>query len=228
MGARWQLAAGLAAALLLAACGPVPTPLPILPVATTLPAASTAPARLQYALDDAAAAVLGPLLDDLRAVGDVRMGSPVALGSADVVLSAAPIAEGSALAAAFPAWVALDPSQPPLDQPPIAEQVRLALTVVSTGTATPEAARSARVALANAGFPDGIVLRVDKPVAEAPALAAFGIRLQQAVDALHLSLRYGADVGQGGIGGFRVALYAWTAPGLALRLNDAGLPVPMG
>jgi len=228
VGGRRQLAAGLAAALLLAACGPERTPLPVVPVATETPPPSTVAVRLRYALDETAAAALGPLVDGLRAVGEVSIVSTVDAQAAEVLLSAVPIADGSALERPFPAWIALDETQPPLNQPGIASEVRAALDAVASGAQGSESARAVRTALANAGFPDGVTLRINGALAQTTALSAFGIRLRDSADAPHLSVRYGADMGEGGVGGFAVTLYVWAAPGQALRLNEDGLPVPAG
>lgn len=154
---RPSLIALLAGALLLAAaCEPEATPLPVLPVATTPAPEQTAEASARNTvMVDALTLRLLPevVRERLDAVAEVVITADIAAdGATGPTLSILPFAGGAPTGFNLPVAARLDLTQAPLDDAELAAAL--------TGFLTARYANELRLALANAGFPDGVTLTV--------------------------------------------------------------------
>jgi hypothetical protein len=189
-------------ALLLVACAPEPTPLPVLPVATAAPAEATVDAALDALTVDAVTwALLSPeAIARLEAAFDVRVADALPRDSEAPAMSLFPFEGAVPAAYALPAAIRLEPTLPPLDDADVAQ----ALTDFLAGGTNPQALRGA---LANPGPVRWL------PVAE---------RTQP-----HVQLGVGVEAAALlDMGGFSVpALPLYVSAGWQLGADEAGLPV---
>lgn len=147
--------AGAALLLTLAACGPDPTPLPVLPVATTpAPEATQAADALPVVTVDRLTLRLLP--DEARvrldAVAAVTTVESVADGAAGPAVSVQPFEGGTLTGYGLNVAAMLNTTTQPLNDPSVAAAL--------IGFLTNRPADPLRLALANAGFPDGVTLTV--------------------------------------------------------------------
>lgn len=162
----------MAAALaLLAACGPEPTPLPVVPVAVTSAREATAEVIVETLVVDALT------LDLLPAGARARLEASAAITIAPAPLtnpgpsavSVLPFAGGLPGGYALTSALRVNPDFPPLTDAAVAEALTTWLT--APGERVAEAA-ALRAALANAGYPDGIMLSLATEPALRPLWAA--------------------------------------------------------
>ena len=165
-GCRPLSLTGAALLLTLAACGPDPTPLPVLPVATTpAPEATIAPDSLPVVTVDRLTVRLLP--DDAR----VRLDAAAALQVMELLDTNGPALSLLPFDGAIPTGYALNVATQinaalaPLNQEP-------ALRAAITAFLNDRAAEPLREALANMGYPDGLTLTVAVEPALAPLLLA--------------------------------------------------------
>jgi hypothetical protein len=215
-------------ALLLAACAPKPTPLPVLPVATAAPAEATVDAALDALTVDAVTwALLSPeAIARLEAAFDVRVADALPRDSEAPAMSLFPFEGAVPSAYALPAAIRLEPTLPPLDDADVAQ----ALTDFLAGGASPQALRGA---LANAGYPDGIVLTYTGGPAVAARLLPLAnpgpVRWLPVAERTQPHVQLGVGVEAAALldmGGFSVpALPLYVSAGWQLGADEAGLPV---
>ncbi len=214
-------------ALLLAACGPDPTPLPVVPVETAPAAEQTAsPAADVLSID---ALTYAMLTDEERAAleraAEVRVVEAITADTAAPALSVASFAGAQESTYNLPVAARLNVSAP-LDNPAVAQAV--------TGFLMGETGRDVlRLALANAGYPDGLVLTyTGSPAIAARSVVMSGdrpIRWLLADDSSNANVEVGAGAGAAALlesGGVQLgALPLHLTAGWRLYVDDAGLPV---
>jgi hypothetical protein len=220
---------GVALLLTAAACGPDPTPLPVLPIATTPAPDATRPADLLPTVAiDALTLSLLPAVDRARLneAADVRAVPGVAEAGAGPLLSIQPFEGGTLTAYGLNVVAQLDVTGPPLNDP--------ALATALTAFLSDRLVDPLRLALANAGFPDGLTLTVEADPALLP-LALNGLEgapIRWALDPdggrANVTLMAGAEadaqIGQGGLLIGTLPLYA---RGWQIGRGDDGLPLFM-
>ena len=162
-----RLALALAALLMLAACEPDPTPLPVVPVVTAAAADATAPASARdgVMVDSFTLRWLpAEARERLEAAADVAEVDVLPPATGGPALSALPFEGGTPAGYHLPLAARIDVANVPLNNP----QVSLAFTQFLTT----RSADALRLALANAGYPDGLTLTVAVDPALWPLLEA--------------------------------------------------------
>lgn len=230
--ARLAAVALLIGLLSLAACTPPPTPLPAFIAPTpTVPPVSPTPAPIRYALTQASLGLV-PDLDAIQADAQViELDAPVDpadLGRRyDVVAGYGARENWTVSPTVLHVALIVNRTRPPLDETAIATVMRRALAPQAIVTALglpgvqpaalqPMSANDVRIALANAGLPDGFDVRLAaEPVPGAQAVA-------DTLQAAHI----GAILSAAAESDFGATLDA-SAPHLILAgwTNDAGKQV---
>lgn len=231
---RRRCAAALVAsgALLLTACGPDPTPLPVVPVATAPAAEQTAPPAADVLLIDPL--TLGMLTAEARAqlesAAELRAVETFPSDYPGAALSVLPFAGAEVAEYTLPVVARLNVELAPLDDPALAQALRDWLTSVGRGQLDDLALR---LALANAGYPDGLVMRaVANPAVMAAALPLLNTGplrwlAEPGAEDAHLEIGAGAEsvaLLEAG-GGLFGTLPLYLTPGWRLTADSAGLPV---
>ncbi len=254
-GRKFRLNGLIAGLILLAcACAPEPTPLPVilptLPPATAAPAADATDAPLRYALAPDALPYLSAA--DRAAIsahaGIIALDSPpdpADLGSAyDLIVSLAALPDASLSPTELQISLLIDTSLVPLDDPQLADLLRLAIdpqaVARALGISSEQAGASPtlttaalRADLANAGYPDGfdVALAADGlPGAGtiAQMLAAVGIDAR-AVTAqpAHLTLTSAAPPdASAALPIYRLPIHFLAVDGLSITFTPSGFPIP--
>gem|GEM_PF-5319248 len=226
---RSSLIAGLC--LLLAACGPAPTPLPVIPVTATvsLPTIPSIiePPAVTYRLDTLAALILGTRVDTLRRSADIVLSDqPSVPSTVAIVLNPA---EGALpFPTTTPYAIVLNPSALPATQSEATTGIRLAIVQMSDASAN-TTSQDVRIALANAGFPDGIRIAVGPlPPDVLARLEELGIEAVPSGDELPVlrieksprEMADSADVFEG----FSAQLYIIAEQRISITFGEDGLP----
>lgn len=214
--------------LLVAACSPDPTPLPVVPVETTPSPETTAlqPAdvlaidRLTYSL------LTAEQLKQIESAAEVHVTDTVGADMAGSALSVAPFAGAEVASYTLPLAFWLNNASPPLDDPVLAQ-------AISNFLAGDPDRNALRTALANTGHPDGLMLRYTGSFAPDFIQLLFAadapLRWRAVPEPAEADIVFGAGAGavalmdRGGRSSGSLRLYL--SAGWQLSADSAGLPL---
>lgn len=237
-----------AVCMIAAACGPEPTPLPVVPpTAISLPQNETSPVPIvpdnvvQYIVDPiteeiVASAFAGSLETPFVQVVPI----PRLTGdTSEIILSSQPFENGQLLPTPFLFGIAIDPVNLPIESleflQGLTEYLRLLAAEQRDDIQLAEAQRNIREMLANAGYPDGVQINLEYAIPSlVQGLAVAGIdAAEDATRSAQLKVVFGDNQRESAateygetnvIYGFTLPVYYAASPDLQFTIGINGLP----
>lgn len=246
---RLSLIEVIAACWIVAACGPEPTPLPVvvltatpLPQSVQSPTSTVTDSIVEYVADPVGAEILAAAFATASEMPIIQIAAVPQLSGdpSQIIISSSPFDAGQPLLTPFLYGLALDSTDLLPESAEVAQALldylRLLAAEARDSVRLTEAQRGIRQSLANAGYPDGILISINYAIpALVQELAAAGIEvIETSSQPAQLQVIFSdaqrqaaaAAYGEANlIYGYPLPLYYAASPGLQVTIGSSGLPV---